>query len=153
MNLEHKDFNEKPVNQVNSNIDFKEDLRSLLNAVYLAKENFPVGNKKFKNIPVEKGHYFYKVILFKNFMDGVTVYDSYAAEGTISKEDSHPVNNLIFVYKGKVDFYIKDDIENRYEKYELTPGKILKINKHKIHYAEFAEDTFMIGVFYPPLYI
>jgi quercetin dioxygenase-like cupin family protein len=79
--------------------------------------------------------------------DGMMVAHVYLEKGAIVPEHSHHNEQLTYVLKGKLRFWVGDDFARVID---VGEGEILHLPSHVPHKAEALEETLDVDIFNPP---
>ena len=71
----------------------------------------------------------------------------YLQEGAIVPEHSHHNEQLTYILKGKLRFWVGDDLS---EVFDVSPGEVLHLPSNIRHKAEALEETLDVDFFSPP---
>ena len=79
--------------------------------------------------------------------DGTMVAHVYLEKGAVVPEHSHHNEQLTYVLKGKLRFWVGDDLS---QVFDVGEGEILHLPSHVPHKAEALEETLDVDIFNPP---
>ena len=71
----------------------------------------------------------------------------YLQKGAIVPEHSHHNEQLTYVLKGKLRFWVGDDFS---QVFDVGEGEVLRLPSHVPHKAEALEETLDVDIFSPP---
>ena len=71
----------------------------------------------------------------------------YLQKGAIVPEHSHHNEQLTYVLKGKLRFWVGDDLS---QVFDVGEGEVLRLPSHVPHRAEALEETLDVDIFSPP---
>ncbi len=74
----------------------------------------------------------------------------YLDKGAIVPKHSHENEQLTWIVKGSLRFWIGNEGEEGYEERVVSAGEVMYIPSNVPHRAEALEDTFDVDVFSPP---
>ncbi len=79
--------------------------------------------------------------------DGMMVAHVYLEKGAVVSEHSHHNEQLTYVLKGKLRFWVGEDFS---QVFDVGEGEILHLPSNVPHKAEALEETLDVDIFNPP---
>ncbi len=79
--------------------------------------------------------------------DGMMVAHVYLEKGAVVSEHSHHNEQLAYILKGKLRFWVGDDLS---QVFDVAEGEVLRLPSNVPHKAEALEETLDVDIFSPP---